>query len=216
MAASKSSSNRTRRSPSTRSSTGTNAQRPGAGRQRPRSSSTNGSAGSDRPAGAVAEGLSSLAEQLANRIIKPLGLVVLTRERIQETLDEAADRGRLTRSDANELGLQLIQRGRQQTEELLADIERLLGRGRQQLDNATRKARLGEPLDRLVRGAGLGRRRAATVDTVPIRDYDELTSGQVQQRLGSLSPPELRKLRDYERRHANRKSVLAAIEKLLD
>jgi hypothetical protein len=31
-----------------------------------------------------------------------------------------------------------------------------------------------------------------------------------------LSPPELRKVRDYERRNANRKSVLAAIETQLN
>jgi hypothetical protein len=30
-----------------------------------------------------------------------------------------------------------------------------------------------------------------------------------------LTPPQLRKVRDYERRHGNRKSVLGAIEKLL-
>ena len=213
MAASKSSSTRTRGSRGARSASGTKAQRAGAGRQEVNSGSANGARDS-RTSGAFAEGLSSLAEQLTSRIIKPLGLVVLTRERIQETLDEAADRGRLTRSDANELGLQLIQRGRQQTEDLFADIERLLGRGRQQLDSATRKSRLGEPLDRLVRGTALARRKAR--EPFPILDYDEMTSGQVTRRLGSLSPPELRKLRDYERRHANRKSVLAAIEKLLD
>lgn len=215
MAASKSSSNRAHGSRGTRSSGGTNVQRSGAGRQRAKSSSANG-AGDDRGTGSFAGGLSNLAEQLTNRIIKPLGLVVLTRERIQETLDEAADRGRLTRSDANELGLQLIQRGRQQTEELLADIERLLGRGREQLDSAARKSLLGEPLDRLVRGTGLARRRVADEESFPIVDYDEMTSGQVQQRLENLSPSELRKLGDYERRHANRKSVLSAIGKLLD
>jgi polyhydroxyalkanoate synthesis regulator phasin len=162
----------------------------------------------------VADGLSNLAEQLVDRIIKPLGLVVLSRERIQETLDEAAERGQLTRSDANELGTQLIQRGRQQTEDLLGDIERLLGRGRQ-LDNAGRNSRLGEPLDRLVRGAVFARRKVAGPSSFPILDYDDLTAGQVQQRLGALTPAELRKMREYERRHANRKSVLATIEKLL-
>jgi polyhydroxyalkanoate synthesis regulator phasin len=165
--------------------------------------------------GAVGEGLASLVEQLANRIIKPLGLVVLTRERIQETLDEAAERGRLTRSDANELVSTLVQRGRQQTDELLADLERLLGRGRQQLDAATRKARRSEPLERLVRGADRARRTAGVGPSFPIIGYDELTAGQVQDRLGDLSSSELRRVREHERRHANRKSVLTAIEKLL-
>jgi polyhydroxyalkanoate synthesis regulator phasin len=163
----------------------------------------------------VADGLSSLAEQLASRIIKPLGLVVLTRERIQETLDEAAERGRVTRSDADELVSVLVQRGRQQTDELMLDLERLLGRGRQQLDSAARKARRSEPLDRLVRGADRARRTVGVGSSFPIVGYDDLTSGQVQIRLGNLSPPELRKLREYERQHANRKSVLTAIESRL-
>ena len=184
------SSKRSRESSGSRSSTGSKAQRATNGRQRSKEGGANGSATANR--GTAGEGLSSLAEQLANRIIKPLGLVVLTRERIQETLDDAADRGRLTRSDANELALQLVQRGRQQTEQLLADIERLLARG-----------------------AGLARRKVGGESTFPILDYDELTAGEVQRRLSSLSPPELRRVRDYEHRHANRKSVLATIEKQL-
>jgi polyhydroxyalkanoate synthesis regulator phasin len=139
--------------------------------------------------------VAGLAEQLVNRIVKPLGLVILSRERIQETLDEAVKRGDVTRSGADELAGQLIRRGRQQTEELLADLERLLGRGREQLDTARRKVGVGP--------------------TFPISDYDKLTAAQVQQRLRTLQPPDLRKVRTYERRHANRKSVLAAIEKRL-
>jgi len=49
----------------------------------------------------------------------------------------------------------------------------------------------------------------------PIIGYDELTAGQIQKRLGSLSAPDLRKVRDYELRHGNRKSVLSAIDKAL-
>lgn len=214
MVASKSSSNRTGESRGPRSP-GMGPKRSAAGRPRPNGSSQSGSARANQPPGGAAEGVSGLAEQLANRIIKPLGLVLLSRERIQETLDEAAERGRLTRTDANELGVQLVQRGRQQTEELLADIERLLGRGRQQLDSSTLKPRLGEPLERLVRGAGRARRRVAGSDPFPIFDYDEMTAAQVQRRLASLTAPDLRKVRDYERRHANRKSVLATIEKQL-
>jgi polyhydroxyalkanoate synthesis regulator phasin len=144
---------------------------------------------------ATSKAVSGLAEQLINRIVKPLGLVILSRERIQETLDEAVKRGDVTRSDADELAGQLVRRGRQQTEELLADLERLLGRGRQQLDTARRKVGVGPAF--------------------PISGYDKLTAPQVRQRLGNLEPPDLRKVRTYERRHANRKSVLAAIEKRL-
>jgi polyhydroxyalkanoate synthesis regulator phasin len=200
------SSNRPRDSRGPRSKTSSGNRTPGTSSRTPRAT---------RTTGAVAEGLSSLAEQLANRIIKPLGLVVLSRERIQQTLDEAAERGRLTRSDANELVSVLVERGRQQTDELLTDLERLLGRGRQQLDTATRKARRSEPLDRLVRGADRARRTVGVGPSFPIIGYDELTSGQVQIRLGNLTQAELRKVREYERGHANRKSVLTTLEKLL-
>lgn len=175
------------------------------------SKSTARSNRTSRPKG-VADGLAGLAEQLANRIIKPLGLVVLSRERIQETLDDAAERGRLTRSDANELVAELIHRGRQQTEELLSDLERLLGRGRDQIDSATKKAHLGEPLDRIARGADRARRTVGVGSSFPIAGYDELTASQVQARLGDLTPAQLRKVREYERRRANRKSVLSAID----
>jgi hypothetical protein len=37
----------------------------------------------------------------------------------------------------------------------------------------------------------------------------------VQSRLADLSPAELRKVRDYERRNANRKTVLNSIEEKL-
>ena len=162
-----------------------------------------------------ADGVTGLAEQLVNRIIKPLGLVVLTRERIQEVLDDAAERGRVTRSDADELATELVSRGRQQTELLLSDVERLLGRGRQQIGAATIRARRSESLDLLLRNADRARRTVGTGQSFPILGYDELTAAQVQGRLDGLSPAELRKVRDYERRHANRKSVLAAIDKQL-
>ncbi|HEY2651304.1 MAG TPA: hypothetical protein VGI50_05235 [Solirubrobacteraceae bacterium] len=139
--------------------------------------------------------VTGVAEQLVNRIVKPLGLVILSRERIRETLDEAVKRGKVTRSDADELAGQLVRHGRQQTEELLGDLERLLGRGREQLDKSRRKVGVGT--------------------TFPISGYDDLTAAQVQQRLRTLKPPDLRKVRTYERRHANRKSVLAAIGKRL-
>jgi polyhydroxyalkanoate synthesis regulator phasin len=168
-----------------------------------------------RAGGAVADGISTLVEQLTNRIIKPLDLVMLSRERIQDTLDEAAERGRVTRADANELVAELVRRGRQQTDELLADVERLLGRGRDQLGSATRRARLAEPVERLVRGADRARRTVGAGSSFPILGYEDLTAGQVQARLTGLTPAELRMVRDYERRHANRKSVLAAIDKAL-
>ncbi len=176
----------------------------------PRSSTRRGES---NPGG---DGLSALTEQMVNRIIKPLGLVVLTRERIQEVLDDAVERGRVTCSDANELVGELVNRGRQQTDQLISDAERLLGRGRPQIGAATMRARRSESLDLLLRSADRARRTVETGQSFPILGYDELTAAQVQGQLDGLSPAELRRARDYERRHANRKSVLAAIDKHLN
>ena len=100
---------------------------------------------------------------------------MLTRERIQETLDEAAQRGRVTRTDANELVSELVRRGRAQTDDIVKDVESLLERGRDQLESATRRARRTEPVDRLVRGADRARRTVGVGPSFPIVGYDELT-----------------------------------------
>jgi polyhydroxyalkanoate synthesis regulator phasin len=141
-----------------------------------------------------------LREQLL-RFVNPLELVVLTRERVQEAFDEAVARGRLTRQDASDLVAELLQRGRRQTDDLLADLEQL----------ATRTG----PGDRMLRELDRARRATGLGPTFPISGYDDLTAAQVQARLGDLAPPELRRVRDYERRNANRKSVLRAIEQRL-
>jgi hypothetical protein len=59
------------------------------------------------------------------------------------------------------------------------------------------------------------RRVAGVGPSFPILGYDDLTAAQVESRLAGLTPAELRKVRDYERRHANRKTVLSAIEERL-
>jgi hypothetical protein len=59
--------------------------------------------------------------------------------------------------------------------------------------------------DRARRGAGVG-------PTFPISLYDELNVADIKSRLGELTPAELRKVRDHERRGAKRKGVLSAIE----
>jgi polyhydroxyalkanoate synthesis regulator phasin len=143
--------------------------------------------GEKRTSTGVAEGLTSLAEQLINRLIKPFDLVLLSRDRIQEALDEAAERGRVTRRDANDLVSEIMRRGREQTDELLVQLGRAAGRARRTV------------------GGG----------TLAIENYDELTASQVTKQLGGLKPAELRRVRDYEARHANRKSVLDAVDRAL-
>jgi hypothetical protein len=140
----------------------------------------------------LTDGLGGVVEQLVNRVLRPLDIVMLSRERIQQTLDEAAERGRMTRGDANELVGELLRRGRQQTDELLGDMERIVGRV-----------------------AGRGRPSKTAGNSFPISGYDELTASQTTKRLSALSRPELRRVREYESRHANRKSVLEAIDRAL-
>jgi polyhydroxyalkanoate synthesis regulator phasin len=155
-----------------------------------------------------------LAEQLVNRILKPLGLVILSRERITQTVHESVARGRLTRTDADQLISELVQQGRQQTEELLTDLDQTMGRGRQQWDSAARRARMAAP-DRLVRSADRARRSMGVGPSFPILGYDDLSVAQVERRLSHLTDPELRTVREYERRHANRKSLLNTLDKAL-
>jgi len=134
-------------------------------------------------------------DRLLRSVLGPLNVVLIPRRHIEEVLDDAVRRGRMTRTDAQELVQSLVSRGARATDDLLADIERLLG-SRGDL------AELGEePGDG---GAAL-----------PIADYDELSAPQVQERLEGLTTAELRKLRDYEQRHANRKTVLDRIERRL-
>jgi UDP-glucose 4-epimerase len=51
--------------------------------------------------------------------------------------------------------------------------------------------------------------------TPPLDHYDDLAAEEVIALLASLEPADLRMLRDYERRHANRASVVGAIESVL-
>jgi hypothetical protein len=140
----------------------------------------NGSHADDEASGG--RGISGFAEDMIRGMMRPLDAVLLSRERIQAVLDDAAEHGRITRSDANDLAAELFRLGRQQTEELL--------------DRARRTVGAGPPF--------------------PVVDYDELTVAQVSARLSGLTRGQLRRIREYERSHANRKGVLEAVEELLD
>jgi hypothetical protein len=118
------------------------------------------------------------------RRINPLDALVLTRERIQEVLDDAVERGRMTRDDATQLLAELVRRGTAPADRLLREV------------------------DRARRAAGLG-------SSFPISGYDDLTAAQVAEQLDGLSTAQLREVREHERRNANRKSVLTAVERKL-
>jgi len=152
-------------------------------------------------------------EQLA-RLLSPLDMVLITRDRIQDVADDAVARGRMTRDDATELVGELMRRGKRTTEDIVADVEQLLGRSREGLEDARTKTRKAgsASADRVLREVDRARRATGLGAAFPISNYDDLTAAQVTSRLGDLTPAELRKVRDYERRNANRKSVLSAVE----
>jgi hypothetical protein len=175
-----------------------------------------------RRAGVEAKTVAEFREALRKNLIRPMDMVMLTRERIEEVLGEAVERGAITTKDAQGIGSNLLKRGRKETNDVLKDLEGLLGAGvarpakeaakgvRKQASGARRRAvRAADPAlataDRARRAAGVG-------PNFPILAYDDLTGTEVQRRLRDLTPAELRKVRDYERRHGNRKTILNAIE----
>jgi hypothetical protein len=113
-------------------------------------------------------------------ILNPLDAMVITRERLQDTLDDAVRRGRMTRDDAADLLAEILRRA------------------------------ISAPTEKVIR------RVTGAADEFPIGDYDELTAAQIVSRLGDLEPLALRRVREYERRNANRKTVLAALDAKLD
>ena len=140
--------------------------------------------------------------------------VVITRERLQEVLDDAVGRGRMTRDDANAIAAEVLSRGRKQAEAVRSDLEQLLGRAGGDLQKRASGARKRAVPDRALREVDRAR-RVAGLGRFPILNYEDLTAAQIGERVGDLSPAELRKVRDHERRNARRKSVLTAIEKRL-
>jgi hypothetical protein len=133
------------------------------------------------------------ANDVPRRGINPLDLVVITRARLQEVVDEAVERGRITRGDAADLVTDLLARGRSQTDDLLSELEQRVAR---------------RPLEAARRVAGLG-------PGFPVSGYDDLTAAQVVAELDGMSDADLRKVREYERANANRKTVLGAVERKL-
>ena len=118
-------------------------------------------------------------DSASRSVLNPLDVMVITRERLQDTLDDAVRRGRMTRDDATDLLAEIVRRA------------------------------LSAPTDRVKREV---RRVTGALDGFPIEDYDELTAAQIISKVGGLETDELRRVRDYERRNANRKTVLAALD----
>ena len=153
--------------------------------------------------------------------------LTLSRERIQEVVDDAVERGRMTRGDANKLVSNLVSHGRKASDDLMRDLEKLLEQARKEVDSRTspgrRQARsaagraarsVRDAADRPLAEADRLRRRTGAPGP-PITGYDQLTAGQVKSRLKDLNKAELRKVRTQEKRGKVRKGILNDIERRL-
>ena len=164
--------------------------------------------------------------------------VTMPRERVQEVVDDAVKRGRITRADANELMSNLVSRSRKATDDLIRDLEKLLEQARKEVEARTTKARkelesrttttrkqatrAAERVGRVARDAA--DRPLASADKLrrrtgapgpPISGYEQLTAAQIKTRLKDLNKADLRKVRTQEKRGKARKGILDAIEKQL-
>jgi len=200
---------------------------------------------SERP-DAAAEERASRAEQSLNAFIDALEKsVTISRDLLQEVLDDAVRRGRMTRGDAEEVAGRLLTRGRAQAEDILGQVEsamaqlreasaaatqprrtagRAAGRARRELEDAaervgeraeTARKRAVGAVDRPLATADRAR-RMAKVPGFPITAYDQLNIRQVDKRLTELTREELRKVRSYEQSTKARKGILRSIDRKLD
>jgi polyhydroxyalkanoate synthesis regulator phasin len=149
--------------------------------------------------------------------------ITISRDRLQEVVDDAVRRGRMTRGDAEEMVGRLATRGRQQAEDLLSQLDRLLSQVREAPDKARKEVggrakvarkRTVAAVDKPLAGADRVR-RAARVPGFPITAYDQLSSRQIDRRLQELSRQQLRNVRDYERRNKARKGLLRSLDRKL-
>ena len=132
------------------------------------------------------------AEQSVNAFREALeASVTISRERLQEVLDDAVQRGRMTRGDAEELLSRLVTRGREQAEDVIGELDRLLKqlRGevtatvtkpRQTAERAAARTRreFEDAADKAREGVGTrferGRRRTVSAVDQPLASADRM------------------------------------------
>lgn len=158
--------------------------------------------------------------------------VTISRDRLQEVVDDAVKRGRMTRGDAEELVGRVVTKSRDQVEDILSQLEdmatqvreagtsagsavsprKAAGRAKRQIGSARKRA--VKAADQPLATADKARRRAR-LPGFPISAYDDLNVGQIDRRLTDLTRAELRKVRSYEQGHKARKGVLRAVDRKL-
>ncbi len=144
----------------------------------------------------------------------------------------------MTRDDANELVNKLVTKGRKQTQDLMKEVEKAIDQARKEVEGRATKARK-QVESQTTKARKQARRRVdkatkAVIDAAdeplaqgdklrsraglpgfPITAYDQLTAAQVKSRVGTLTKADARKVRTYEKRNKDRKSILDAVEKRL-
>lgn len=203
------------------------------------SAGTKRSSGAGRASGGRAASGSGRSDKSLQQFREALERsVTIPRDRIEDVVNDAVSRGRMTRSDANEIVSKLVTRGRRHTDALLRDLERLLDQTRKDFEQRTTAARKDfeqrtsrarrqatqaagrvgraarDAADRPLAEADRLRRRAGGPG-FPITAYDQLTATQVKSRLSAMTKADLRKVRTREKNGQARKGVLDAIEKRL-
>jgi polyhydroxyalkanoate synthesis regulator phasin len=155
--------------------------------------------------------------------------VTLSRDRLQDAVDDAVKRGRMTREDANELVSSLLSRSRRYSDELVKQLERLLDQAQREIETRTGSARrrataearraaraARDAADAPLAQADRLRRRSGVTAGGPITAYDQLTANQIKSRLSDLSPAELRSVRTREQRGKARKGVISDIDRRIE
>ena len=160
--------------------------------------------------------------------------VTISRDLLQEVVDDAVRRGRMTRRDAEELVGRLLTRGREQADELIRELDRLVepvrsgietrtGPARERAADAATRAReettraakrVRDAADQPLARADRARRRAR-IGGFPITAYDQLSVRQINGRLPELTREQLERVHEYERSKKARKGILQQIERRL-
>jgi hypothetical protein len=176
-----------------------------ASRKASQSSSSARSAASSSAKAASAGSEAAQANVTALRAALRRGVVVTTAS-LREVMDDAVKRGQITRKDATELTKSIVNNGRAQADGFRAGIEQLLGKG---------TARAAAEGDAVLRAGDRARRAVGVGPSFPITGYDRLSASAIQKRLNDMTPAELRKVRDYEKRNDARKGILDTIDRKL-
>ena len=146
---------------------------------------------SSRPAGVEAKTVAEFRDALRKNLIDPTGMVMLTRERIEEALEGAVKGGQLSAKQARGIASELVKRGQKETNDVLKDLEGLLDRGRDELRSRASGARKRavKAASPALAQADRARRAAGVGAELPDHLYDELNVAEVKARLARSRPP---------------------------